>query len=277
MHSETTAVQTIQEVSALLAVPNSRIIAGGTSVSALSDENLHLVDISALEGLDGIKQKGTRIELGPLTDLQTLSSSMLLKAYAPVLAEAAAAVSPDTVREQATLGGNLADERIGDTAPALLATGAKLVIKTDCDYREILIDRFWPVSGGNDLNYDEWITRITLPVPKEPLWGDAFGRIGEWDAAHTPAAAAAVRLTLNENNTVTSVRGGLRLGAAHIRRMFGLEKALKNRPFTDENTEKAIKAMTGAVTEYLPTDDFAEFMQGLLVRAFSMAAERRSL
>ena len=57
MHSETTAVQTVQEVSALLAVPNSRIIAGGTSVSALSDEDLHLVDISVLEGLDGMSLK----------------------------------------------------------------------------------------------------------------------------------------------------------------------------------------------------------------------------
>ena len=277
MHSETTAVQTMQEVSALLAVPNSRIIAGGTSVSALSGEDLHLVDIGALEGLDGIKQKGTRIELGPLTNLQTIGSSMLLKAYAPALAEAAAAVSPDTVREEGTLGGNLADARIGDTGPALLATGAKLVIKTDCDFREILIDRFWPVSGGNDLNYDEWITRITIPVPKEPLWGDAFGRIGEWDAENTPAAAAAVRLTLNEKNTVTSVRGGLRLGAAHIRRMFLLEKALKNRPFTDENTEKAVKAMTGAVSGLIPEKDFTEFLRGLLARAFSMASERRSL
>ncbi len=277
MHSETTAVQTMQEVSALLAVPNSRIIAGGTSVSALSGEDLHLVDIGALEGLDGIKQKGTRIELGPLTNLQTIGSSMLLKAYAPALAEAAAAVSPDPVREQGTLGGNLADARIGDTGPALLATGAKLVIKTDCDFREILIDRFWPVSGGNDLNYDEWITRITIPVPKEPLWGDAFGRIGTWDAENTPAAAAAVRLTLNEKNTVTSVRGGLRLGAAHIRRMFPLEKALKNRPFTDENTEKAVKAMTGAVSGLIPEKDFTEFLRGLLARAFSMASERRSL
>ena len=47
---------------------------------------------------------------------------MLLKAYAPALAEAAASVSSE-VRERATFGGNLALDRIGDTAAALLATG----------------------------------------------------------------------------------------------------------------------------------------------------------
>lgn len=276
MHSEITAVQKIQEVSALLGIPNSRILAGGTAVCAGAEEKVHLVDISGLEGLDGIKQKGTRIELGPLTTLQELGGSMLLKAFMPALAEAAAAASPE-IRERGTLGGNLADRRVGDTAPALLSSGAKLVIKTDCDFREIPIDRFWPAGGGNDLNYDEWITRITVPVMKEAAWGEAFGRIGEWDAERTPAAAAAVRLSLNDKNEVTSVRGGLRLGADRVRRMFPLEKALKNRPFEEETMEKAIKTILPTGKDLLPEDDFSAFLKELLMRAFTMAEERRSL
>ena len=54
MRSNITSVQTAREVSALLAAPNSRIIAGGTSTSPDPGEELHLVDISGLEGLDGL-------------------------------------------------------------------------------------------------------------------------------------------------------------------------------------------------------------------------------
>ena len=78
MAIERTAAQKLQEVSALLAVPNSRITAGGTTFPQDPEEELHLVDISALEGLDSIKQKGSRIEIGPLVTLKTLAGNKLI-------------------------------------------------------------------------------------------------------------------------------------------------------------------------------------------------------
>ena len=276
MRSEITAVQKIQEVSAFLTLPNSRILAGGTTFSPDPEEELHLVDISGLEGLDGIKQKGTRIELGPLTTLNTLADSMLLKTYAPALAASAEAADP-SIRDRGTLGGNLASIWVGDCAVALMATGAKLTIKTGSDFREILIDRFWPAGGGNDLDFDEWITRISIPVPREPLWGDAFGRLGEWNETQTPAAAAAVRLTTDAAGRVTSIRGGIRTGLENIRRMFPLEKALKNKPFTEENAEKAVMMMTSGIRNEMSEKELSGFLTGLLQKAFTMAEERRSL
>lgn len=274
MPAKITSVQNIREVSALLTIPNSRIIAGGTAFSAEPEEERHLIDISGLEGLDGIKQKGTRIELGPLTTLSAIANSMLLKTYVPALAEAAAAADP-SICERGTLGGNLASG--GDCAAALLASGAKLTILTETDFREILIDRFWPSNGGNDLDYDEWITRISIPVQKGPLWGDAFGRIGEWDETQIPSAAAAVRMVIDTQGKISSVRGGIRIGAENIRRMFPLEKALKNRPLTEENTDKAIRTMITAVKSETNEQALYTLLKTLLQRAYAMAEERRAL
>ena len=123
MQTEITSVQKSQEVSALLQVPNSRIIAGGTTFASPKEQNLHLVDISTLEGLDGIKQKGNRIELGALTTLESMEASALLKKYFPALAEAAALAGTAEIRQKGTLGGNLASSRIGDTAPHCLHAG----------------------------------------------------------------------------------------------------------------------------------------------------------
>ena len=276
MRPEITAVQKPQEVSAFLTLPNSRIIAGGTTFSPDPEEELHLVDISGLEGSDGIKQKGTRIEIGPLTTLSTIADSMLLETYAPALAASAAAADL-SIRDRGTLGGNLASIWIGDCAVALMASGAKLTIKTAGDFREILIDRFWPAGGGNDLDYDEWITRISIPVPREPLWGDAFGRIGEWNETQTPAAAAALRLTTDANGKVTSIRGGIRTGLENVRRMFPLEKALKNRSVSEEDLGKGIRAMMPAAAGYADEEEFAALLKDILLRAAAMADERRAI
>ncbi len=277
MPSKIISVQKSREVSALLAVPNSRIIAGGTTFPQEPDEELYLVDISGLEGMDGIRQKGTRIEVGPLTTLSAMENSMLLKAYSPALAQAAAAAADPGIRERATFGGNLASDRIGDTAPALLASGAKLTIMTDSDFREVPVDRFWPPSGGNDLQYDEWITAVSIPLPKEPFWGDAFGKTGEWDRPGEPSAAAAVRLGLDAHDKITAVRGGLRLGTSKIKRMFPLEKLLKNRPAADETFREAVRGMIPSIQGQMDETVFTEFLHGILIRAFEMARERRFL
>ena len=277
MRSNITSVQTVREVSALLAAPDSRIIAGGTSFSPDAGERFHLVDISGLEGLDGIRQKGTRLEIGPLAALSALGSSMLLKAYAPALAESAAQAAVPEIRERGTLGGNLAASHVGDTAAALLASGAKLTIKTDSDFREILIDRFWRPDGENDLSFDEWITRITVQIPKEPLWGAAFGKIGEWDLTRDRIASAAVQLSLNEKNIITGIRGGLCLGAKNVRRMFPLEKALKNRRVSEEDLEKGVRAMIPAAAGYADEEEFAALLKDILLRAAAMADERRAI
>ena len=277
MQTVTTSVQKIQEVSVLLEIPNSRIIAGGTTFTPERKSGLHLVDISGLEGLDGIKQKGGRIEIGPLTTLETMAVSPWLKTHFPALAEAAGAVEDPDIRARGTLGGSLADPRIGDTAAALLASGAKLTIKTGSDFREIQIDRFWTPEGENDLQYDEWIFKVTLQMPKESCFGGAFGRIGAWSQSAEPAAAAAVWVSLNEKNAVSAVRGGLRMGKNKIRRMFPLEKALKNRPADEENIAGAVSAMTAAVKGDADEAALSGLLRDILRRACETAAERRTI
>ena len=275
MQIERTAVQKSQEVSALLENPNSRIFAGGTTFPQEAEEQIHLVDISALQGMDGIRQKGTRIEIGPLATLSSLSASSLLKTLAPALAEAAGSASEE-IRTKGTLGGNLADARIGDTAVALLANGAKLTIKTGTDFRELLLDRFWSKNGKNDLQYDEWITRITLQTPKEMFWGSAFGKAGEWDRQEVPAAAA-VWMSINERSIISSVRGALRTGAGRICRMFPLEKALKNQTADEGTFARAVSAMGGMVKEAAAGSELPELITTLLQRSLRMAEERRTL
>lgn len=277
MTMEITSVQKAQEVSAMLAAPDSRILAGGTSYAGDSGGTLHLIDISGLEGLDEIRLKGKKIVLGPLATLQAIADSTLLKANAPALADCAARAAAPEIRERATIGGNLALGQIGDLAVPLLAAGAQLTIKTDCDYREVPLSRFWDSDGANDLNYDEWINRISFQVPEEAAWGEAYAKSGEWDPRSDSSTAAAIRVILDKKDKVTTVRGGLRAGRSNIRRMFPLEKALKNKTASDENLNKAALAMAAAVSSIRPEAETAALLKDMLERAVNSARERRLL
>ncbi len=277
MTGKITAVQKIQEVSALLSIPGSRIIAGGTGFSGDAADELHLVDISGLEGLDSIRQKGSRIEIGPLAKLQTLADSALIRTHLPALARAADITAPAEVKERATIGGSIASARISDIAAALLAAGAKLTIKTDSDYRELLIDRFWDQNGENDLQYDEWITRITLQIPKDPRTGSAFGKLGIWSLSGEANAAAAVQIALDDHSTVKTVRGGFRLGTAQIRRMFSLEKNLKNQVPTEEIIHKAACSVIPSPQNSAASDALVTLLTEIIHRALACAEERRTL
>ncbi len=268
-------VEKAQEVITMLAAPNSRVMAGGTTFMNPSEE-LHLVDISGIEGLDGIRQRGTRVELGALATLEALASSMLIRVCAPELAEAAANAGTEDTRSRATIGGGIGFPKVGDVVPALLALNAMITLRTDTDFREINIDRLFPGDNGIALSFDEWITKITFPYKPAENTGAAFGKLGEWTPADNAVPAAAVRITLDGNQKITAVRGGIRPGSGRAARMFPLEKALKNK-----TASEAVFKEAAAVQARISCPENAEEVSGMLTdllrRCMRMTEEGKTI
>ena len=252
-------VETAQEVMTMLAAPHSRVMAGGTTFIDPTEE-LHLVDISGIEGLDGIRQRGTRVELGALATLEALASSMLIRACAPELAEAAANAGTADSRSRATVGGGIGFAKVGDVVPALLALNAMITIRTDTDFREVNIDRLFPGCEGIALSFDEWITKISFPYKAAENVGAAFGKSGAWTPADAAVPAAAVRITLDGDKKITAVRGGIRPGSGRAARMFPLEKALKNKTACE-----AVFAEAAAAQARVSCPANAEEVSGMLI------------
>ncbi len=268
MGSQIISVQKSQEVSALLSLPNSRIIAGGTTFSPAMHETLRLIDISGLEGTDGIRQHGPRIVIGPMVTLDAIANSPLIREHAPALAESAASVSPDEIRARGTLGGNLAGQPIGDSASALIAANAKLTIRTETDYREEMADRFWRPDGRNTLAYDEWITQVSIPLAKEPLTGEAYGKLGTWDGV-TPPITAAVRISLSPQNIVTQIRAAMTTPGPKIIRLYPLERKLKGSPAAPDRIRDAANAIDAPAP-------LRELLHHILRHSTAAAEERRA-
>ena len=101
-----------------------------------------LVNLKRIQGLNQIRDetgKGTRI--GALASISTIEDSPLIHAKHPVLGQAAGVVGSPSVRNLATLGGNIGRASpASDMAPSLMVLGARVATAGPSGAREQRID-----------------------------------------------------------------------------------------------------------------------------------------
>ncbi len=105
--------ETVDEVIAALSEPGAMIVAGGTDlVPKLKRgqfEPTVLVSLSRLRGLDTITESARRVTIGALATLRSIERSDALAPFAAVR-DAVGQVATPIIRNNATLGGNLAQD-----------------------------------------------------------------------------------------------------------------------------------------------------------------------
>lgn len=109
----------VEEALALLAANGTRakVLGGGTDLVAgiMRDQVVgrgmpypeHLVDVTGLQGLTGIRLDADGVRIGAATTLVEIAESAELHRTWPLLVDAAAEVASPEIRTQGTLGGNI--------------------------------------------------------------------------------------------------------------------------------------------------------------------------
>jgi carbon-monoxide dehydrogenase medium subunit len=142
---------------------NGKFIAGGTNIVVEKDPTLdYLIDLRHL-GLEFLIETDDWIRIGACTTIQDLYKSPLIRTLADgLLAQVASWFASRQIRNVATIGGNLAEGlSAADTAPALLAMDAELVLAGDIE-RVVPVSVFFNQAGGTILQ-DELIREILIP------------------------------------------------------------------------------------------------------------------
>ena len=150
---------------------SARVIAGGTDILPLRpgvkklDTVHHLVDISKL-GLNYVKKEGDHICIGAATVINTIGvSPLFLSDPYGALSDAAGAHSTATIRNRATVGGNLCTASpCGDLALPLLVLDAILVAAGPEGERHIPIESFFKGVNYSALNKEEVLLEIRIPL-----------------------------------------------------------------------------------------------------------------
>jgi len=137
---------------------NAVFIAGGTALlvdirnDVLKPEPEAVIDISALDEIDYIRQEGSQISIGAVTKISALQKSPIVQKSAPILSQACKQFANPLIRNRATLGGNLINASpAADMATPLLTLGATILLKSIDGERTIPVEEFF--SGVKRTNH----------------------------------------------------------------------------------------------------------------------------
>ncbi len=165
------------------ATPKSKVLAGGTDLVIAIHENRSkpdlIIDLSGVRELNFIKLEQGHIHIGAMTTFTRLSEDDTIRKYIPCLAEAAAGIGSNQIRNTATIGGNIGNASpAGDAIPALIALGAVIKIM-DCTGRTEgkTVDEIITGPGQTGIRYNQVITEIACQVPG-PAYRSTFVKVG---------------------------------------------------------------------------------------------------
>jgi carbon-monoxide dehydrogenase medium subunit len=155
-------------------------IAGGTDlIPQFKDdgcESKHLVDLSLIRELNGIKMEDNLVVIGPMTTQTQVISSRLIEEKAPALHEAVKLMGSIQIRNRATIGGNLCNASpAADTAPPLLVHDAEVKLTSLEDSHWVPLTDFF-AEECTALEPNELMTSIRFPVVHGA--SSSFQRIG---------------------------------------------------------------------------------------------------
>ena len=153
----------------------AKFLAGGHSLIPMMKLRLAvpsvLVDITGVEALSYIDDRGDHIAIGALTKHRSLETSDLLIAECPLLAHVASKVGDPQVRHRGTLGGSLAhSDPASDLPAAVLALGGSLVAEGPNGQREIGVADFFTGYFESALSDDEMLTEVRVPKAPGASW-----------------------------------------------------------------------------------------------------------
>lgn len=206
---------------------NARIIAGGTDVMVELRSGKFtadmLVDIDGLDELRGIKEENGYIVIGGLTCINDIASSDLIKEKARVLWDAGHVFADSTIRNKATIAGNIVSASpAADTAPGLLALNADVILKGSEGERIVPITEWFIARKKLNKKPDEIVTALRF----KPVQKSAFQKMGLREAIVISVLSAAAALETEADGTVKECR--IAMGAENDTpvRCYNAEKSL---------------------------------------------------
>jgi CO/xanthine dehydrogenase FAD-binding subunit len=158
------------------------LLAGGTDVVVgLRNRTLRpkvVIDLKRVVELQpAISEEGSWLTITAATALTDIDDDQRIRSRFPALIDAAATVGSAQIRNRATLTGNICHASpAADTAPPLLAYGARVNVASVRGRRRVNIDQFFVGPGKTILERGELVTAIDLPISADRR-GAAFARI----------------------------------------------------------------------------------------------------
>lgn len=225
---EYTAPKTLDEALALMA-EGAKPLSGGMSLIPMMKLRLaapdHLVDLGRLKDLNYIREEGGALHIGATTTHQEVTTSALVRAKCPLLAQTAGGVGDPQVRNRGTIGGSIAHaDPSADYPAALQALEAKFILKGAKSERTVAAADFFLDTFMTAIEPGEMVREVIVPV-EDAGTGTHYEKVVQ-KASGFAVVGIAVRVK-KSGAKITWARLGVTGLSNHAYRATAVEKALE--------------------------------------------------
>lgn len=244
---------TLKEALNLLAENKGKILAGGTDlILDLQRKEMPgtIVDIGGISDLQHIKETEDRVMLGSGVTFTQIESSPVIRKYCLALSEAAGLVGSPQIRNQGTIGGNIANASpAADTVPAVVAMDGEVRVASVRGERIVRISDLLKGIGKTDLAPDELILEISFK--KISNFRSSFIKLGRRNALAISRMSSASGVKVDEKGSILEARIALGSVAPNPFRSLLVENVLVGKNIHDGIPEEAIQIAGKDVEERL--------------------------
>ena len=227
---------------------DAKIIAGGTDLVVLLRDKIvrpnYVIDVKGVRELHKLSwDKKLGLTMGAAVTLNELLDSDIVKQKFGVLWKAASTLADPTIRNRATLVGNICNASpAADTAPALLVLDAKVEVVGKKGKRTVAIKDFFRGVKKTALKPGEFVRAVKVPNPPEGARGDylKWGRTAGEDLSVVGVAALA-------DSSEKLVRVALSSVAPTPLLVPDIEGAFRDGGSLDEKIEKAVSIVQSKI------------------------------
>jgi CO/xanthine dehydrogenase FAD-binding subunit len=225
---------------------NMHLLAGGTDFMVELrqphfEAREHIIDISGLQEIRGIKEDGSYINIGAAVTHDMIVHNELVREYAALLSAACRKIGSQQVRNRGTIGGNICNASpCADTVPALIALDAELTILSADGVRKTPIADFFYKPYQPKIEAGEAVVNIRFKKLNKDQ-RSAFIKLGRRNAVAISRISIAAVLSVDSQNTVKEVRIAPGSVFPSWRRITEAETFLSGREAIEKNFEEAGK------------------------------------
>jgi len=257
-------------------------VGGGTDVYVQKHDVMQGAAIQFLlndERLKGIRQEGNRCIIGASTTVTELNESPVMQQYFPRLAEHIKLISSTSIRNIATIGGNLINASpIGDLTIFLLALDALLVLSNGERTRQLPLRELYKGYKTLDKQPYEQLGSISFELPGVNTFFN-FEKVSKRTNLDIASVNTAICLNL-QGDIIQDVRISAG-GVAPVPKLLDKTNAfLKDKPVTDTTIDEAIAIVQteiSPISDARGTAEYKRLLLGQLIKAHFLTVSENAI
>jgi carbon-monoxide dehydrogenase medium subunit len=255
----------------------AKILSGGTDLVVRIKDGFEfpevVIDIKGLTELNELKFDGKNLFIGATVTFNEIIENEIVKEKYPLLWEASKSVASTTIRNRATLVGNVCSAVPSlDSGPCLLIYEAEVILKSKNGERKVNINEFFLGPRKTVLKEDEFVYGINIPLPNKRN-GSSYIKLGRYNGEDL--AQVGIGILVLEGNEYRVAHCAVGPVASRARK---IEQLLNGKPLNDsliEEAKKLIEQEISPITDIRATKEYRIHMAKIMIeRGLKAAVDR---